>query len=218
MTHVNRKNIGNFWAVPRKGTKYLAVASHEKKDAMPLVVVLRDILKIVRNKKELQRVINEKQIQINYKEIRNTNYPICLFDIINLVSIKKNYKTLLSKNKKMIFEEISEKEAQIRPFKVMNKKMLSGNKIQLNLMHGKNIITNEKVKTGDSVILNLKDNKIVKIIPMEKGNNTFVIKGKHAGYIGKIDDIVTRGGKEIAKISSEEGKVNVWTKNIIVIE
>ena len=218
MTHVNRQNIGKFWAIPRKGTKYLALASHEKKSSMPLVVVLRDVLKIIRNKKELQRIINEKRIQINHKEIRDTNYPVGLFDIISLPSAKKNYKTLLSKHKKMIFEEISDKESESKVFKILSKKILPKNQIQFNLMHGRNVTTKEKAKTGDSVLLNLKDNKIIKIIPMEKGKNAYVIKGKHSGHVGKIDEIVSRGGKQIAKISSDEGKVNVWAKNIIVIE
>jgi small subunit ribosomal protein S4e len=218
MAHVNRQNIGNFWAIPRKGSKYLASASHDKKDSIPLVVVLRDVLKIVRNKKELQRIINEKQIQINHKEIRDTNYPVCLFDIISLISSKQNFQALLSKHKKMIFKEISNKEAETKIFRIISKKVLSGKNVQINLMHGRNIISEEKANTGDSALLNLKDNKIIKIIPMEKGQNAFVTRGKHAGYSGKIEEIVSRGGKEIAKISSEEGKTNVWTKNIIIIE
>ena len=64
MTHVNRQNIGKFWAIPRKGTKYLAVSSNEKKESIPLIVVIRDILKIIRNKKELQKSMNEKKIKI----------------------------------------------------------------------------------------------------------------------------------------------------------
>jgi len=218
MTHVNRQNIGKFWAVPRKGTKYLTVASHEKTDSIPLVVILRDVLKIIKNKRELKRLINEKQIQINYKKIRAVNYPVSLFDVINLIPAKKNYKALLSKHKKMIFEEISDKDSETKIFKITNKKILAKGKIQFNLMHGKNIITKEKAKIGDSILLSLKDNKIIKIIPMEKGKRAFVIKGKHAGHVGKIEDIVERGGKNIAKISSDEGKTNVWIKNIIIIE
>ena len=218
MAHVNRQNIGKFWAVPRKGSKYLAVSTHNQHESVPLVVVLRDILKIIINKKELKRLINEKKIQINHKEIRTTNYPVSLFDVINFVEAKKNYKATLSEHKKMIFEEISNKEAETKIFKILNKMILSGKKIQLNLMNGKNIISNEKANTGDSVLLNLKDNKIVKIIPMEKGENVFVIKGKHAGHKGKIENIMERGGKTIVKIVSDEGKVNVWIKNIIVTE
>ena len=168
--------------------------------------------------KKLQRLINEKQMQINHKEIRDTNYPVGLFDVIILPSAKKNYKAILSKHKKMVFEEVSDKEAQTKIFKIMSKKILAKGEVQFNLMHGKNITTKEKANTGDSVLLNLKDNKIVKIISMEKGNNVFVIKGKHAGNKGKIEDIMERGGKTIVKIISDEGKVNVWIKNIIVTE
>ena len=85
-------------------------------------------------------------------------------------------------------------------------------------MHGKNIISDEKVNTYDSVVINLKDGKIEKIIPMEKEKNVFVIRGKHAGHKGKIKEIMNRGGKSIAKIISDEGKVNVWIQNIIVTE
>jgi len=218
MTHLNRQNIGRFWPIPKKGTKYLAVANYNKHESIPLVVVVRDILKIVRNKKELKRLINEKRIKINHKEIRETNYPVCLFDVINLVGIKKNYKATFSEHKKMIFEEVSDKESETKIFKVINKKILSGKKVQLNLMHGKNIISKEKVNTGDSLLFNLKENKIIKIITIEKGKKIFVIKGKHTGQKGKIEDIIQRGGKTIVKMLTDKGKINVWIKNIIVVE
>ena len=56
--HIKRKNIGKFWPVPRKGTKYLAVPSHNNSESISLVVVIRDVLKLVRNKKELKRLLN----------------------------------------------------------------------------------------------------------------------------------------------------------------
>ena len=216
MAHMNRKSVGKFWSIPKKGTKYVAVASYNKYDSIPLVVVMRDILKIVRNKKELKGLLNEKQVLINHKEIRETNYPINLFDVINFAN--KNFKASLSEKKKMIFEEVSDKEAETKIFKIINKKLLRKGKIQLNLMQGKNIISDEKAKTGDSVILNLKENKIVKILSMEKGKTGFALKGKHMGSIGEIVDIMERGGKSIAKIKSKDGNINVWIKNIIVIK
>ncbi|MBR9705518.1 hypothetical protein GOV14_00635 [Candidatus Pacearchaeota archaeon] len=216
--HLKRNKIGNFWAVPRKGTKYLAVPSHNAKKSMPLVVILRDILGLVKNKKELQRILNEKQIQINHKEIRNTNYPVGLFDVINIKKIKKNYRATLSHGKKMIFEEIKDKESETKIFKVLNKTLIPGKKIQVNLNSGKNLLTKEKVKTGDSVLLNLKDSKILKVIQIKKGAKVFVFEGKHAGISGKVDDILERGGKQIVKITADHKKVNVWIKNILAIE
>ena len=218
MTHLKRQGIGKFWSIPKKGTKYLAVAQHNKENSIPLVVVMRDILKLIKNKKELKRLINEKQIAINYKEVRETNFPVGLFDIINLINIKKNYKIKLSKQNKFVFEEISDKDAETKTCKIIGKRILSKEKTQLNLHDGRNIISKEKANIGDSVVLNLKDNKIIKIIALEKGQKGFVIKGKHAGSFGKIENIMDRGGKKIAKILDEDGKINVWIKNIIAIE
>lgn len=216
--HIKRTSIGKFWPIARKGTTFLAVASHDQTNSIPLVVVLRDILSLIKNKKELKRLINEKQVKINQKDIFEENYPVNLFDVISLPAIKKNYRAFLSRKKKFIFEETSDKESQTKSFKVLSKKILRKGKIQLNLMYGRNIIVKEDIPSGSSVILNLKDNKIVKIILLEKGQNAFVFKGKHAGKSGKIENIFVRGGKKIVKITSEKERINVWTKNLILIE
>jgi len=216
--HLKRNNIPKFWPIPRKGTKYLALASHNHEESIPLVVAMRDVLNLVKNKKELQRAINEKQVIINQKTIRNLNYPIAIFDVISLPQTKKNLKASLSAKKKIIFEEITDKEAETKVFKVLDKRIIPGNKVQLNLTNGTNIISKEKANTGDSVIVNLKDKKIVKVLTMENGREVFILKGKHAGNSGKIEEIVLRGGKSIAKIISKDGKINVWTLNLIAIK
>ena len=214
MTHTNRQNIGKFWPVPRKGTKYLAVASHNHHSSIPLVVVMRDILGLVNTKKELQKAINEKKVKINGKEIREVNYPLGLFDVLSVE--KKDYQASLSSHKKMIFNEI--KGAKNKIVKIMGKKVLGKDKIQLNLMDGRNVLSKEKSKVGDSVVIGF-DGKVEKVIPMEKGKVGFVTEGKHAGHKGKIENIVERGGKNLAQIIDEDkNKVNVWVKNVIVME
>src|SRR3989344_5006984 len=116
--YVKRQNIGKFWPVARKGTKYLAVSTHNKNSSIPLVVVMRDILKLVRTKKELKNAINEKQIRINGKETRKINYPLSFFDVFSITNLKKNYRVSLD-NKKMIFEEIPDNEANKKTIKVI---------------------------------------------------------------------------------------------------
>jgi small subunit ribosomal protein S4e len=213
-----RNTIGKFWPVAKKGTKYVAAASHNQKDSIPLLVVMRDILKLVENKKELKGALNNKQITINHKEIRDTNYPVHLLDVVSIPRIKKNYKATLSPLKKMIFDEVSEKESERKPYKVIGKKILSKNIVQVNLMQGENVIMDKKSEIGDSVILNLKTREIVKIIPMKKGENVFVVKGKYSGKKGKIEEIIDEGNKKIAKINYDGDKINVWVRNILVTE
>jgi len=214
--HLNRQNIGKTWPVPRKGTKYLAVASHNKKSSIPLIVVMRDVLRLVNTKKELKKAINEKLVVVNGKEIRNVNYPVGLFDVLSVGG--KYYQTGLSVHKKMVFEEVKGIKSKI--VKIIGKKVLGKDKVQLNLMDGRNVLNSEKekVKVGDSAVVSF-DGKLEKVIGMEKGKVGFVIEGKHAGHKGKIDNIVERGGKSLAQIIDEDkNKVNVWVKNVIVME
>ena len=205
--------MGKFWPVAKKGTKYVAKSSHNNSNSVPLAVLMRDVLKLVRTTKELKKVLNEKQIKVSGKEIRDTNYPIGLFDMITAGD--KTFRVILGENKKFKMEE--SKDDGTKVIKIVGKKNLGKRGIQFNLMDGRNALSNEKANVGDSVIYNYNDVKISKIIKMDKGSEGFVIKGKHAGVKGKIVDIVEQGGKKIAVINDDKEKINVWIKNIIAM-
>jgi len=211
--HKNRYNMGKFWPVAKKGTKYVAKSSHNNSNSVPLAVLMRDVLKLVRTTKELKKVLNEKQIKVSGKEIRDTNYPIGLFDMITAGD--KTFRVILGGNKKFKMEE--SKDDGTKVIKIVGKKNLGKKGIQFNLMDGRNVLSNEKANVGDSVIYNYNDAKISKIIKMDKGSEGFVIKGKHAGVRGKIVDIVDQGGKKIAVINDDKEKINVWVKNVIAM-
>ncbi len=214
--YLKRQNIGKFWPLPRKGTKYLAVPTHNKKNSIPLIVGMREILGLVKNKKELKKILNEKKVKINEKIIRETNYPLEFFDILQLVDPNKYYKAGLGKNRKFYFEEIY-KDVNKKIIKIIGKKILKKKITQLNLMDGRNILSKEKVKIGDSVLFNFEKNKIEKIIKMEKGKKSFVFDGKYAGLEGIIEDIIESGGKKLVVIKTDR-KTNVLIKNVIAIE
>ena len=205
--------MGKFWPVAKKGTKYVAKSSHNNSNSVPLAVLMRDVLKLVRTTKELKKVLNEKQIKVSGKEIRDTNYPIGLFDMITAGD--KTFRVILGGNKKFKMEE--SKDDGTKVIKIVGKKNLGKKGIQFNLMDGRNVLSNEKANVGDSVIYNYNDAKISKIIKMDKGSEGFVIKGKHAGVRGKIVDIVEQGGKKIAVINDDKEKINVWVKNVIAM-
>jgi len=215
MPHLKRNKFEKFWPIPRKGTTYVAVASHNQKSSIPLIIVMRDIFKLVKTKKELKKAINEKQIKINGKEIREVNYPVCLFDVVSVLD--KNYKASLSEGKRFIFREVSGKEAEEKVIKVIGKKVLGKDKVQINLLDGRNVFVKDKIDVEDSVVYNFKDKKVEKVIKMEKGRTGFVFSGKHAGIKGNIEEIMERGGKKLVKIREEDVKINVWVKNVIVM-
>ena len=218
--HLKRKTIPKFWPIPKTGNKYLVTPSHEQYNSVPLLIVLRDIMRIAKTRKELNKLLNEKKVEVNRKIVQEKAYPIALFDTLSLPSIGKHYRAVLS-NKKISFKEISEKEAGTRIYKLINKTVLPNKKVQLNFGLGRNVISSEKIKMGDFAVFDIAKNKILKIIPLEKETSVTVIGGKHIGKSGKIKELVNEGGNLIARISidsGEKGELKTHIKNLFVIE
>lgn len=229
--HKNRHNMGNFWPVAKKGNKYVATSRHNVSSSIPLSVIMRDVLKLVKTTRELKKALSEKQIKISGKEIRDTNYPVGLFDIVSAGG--KDYRVLLGTNKKFKMEDAKDSDKKV--VKIIGKKNLGKKGIQFNLIDGRNVLSKEKASVGDSAIVSLKDGKISKIVKMEKGNEGYVVRGKHTGVMGKIQEIMEQGGKHIAviktsgeskdssdpktskEVSGDKEKINVWVKNVIAM-
>ena len=215
--HLKRQKAPKTWGVPRKGTAYVVRPQSDLRKGIPLLIVLRDIMKLVKNKKELKKVLHSKKILLNGKEIRNEKNSILLFDVITIVPSSENYKLILSDKGKFSVEKITEKEAEQKVSKIVNKKILKGKKIQLNLSDGRNVLSNLKCRTNDSVIIDFKENKIKKCLELKEKARALVVGGKHIGKKGTISKIDT--DKKIIELETEDkNKINVLIKHLVVVE
>ena len=151
-----------------------------------------------------------KEIFVNGKAIHDYQFPVGIFDTVTLPKMKKSYKILFSKNGKLEAKEAKETETKVN--KIVGKKILPGNKQQINLFDGTNILSKEKVKINDSVLFSLKDKKIVKIIPLKEKAEVYIINGKHLGETGTIDKI--ENNESIVQIGKKS--VNIKLNNIFV--
>jgi len=200
-----RNKISKSWPLPRKGSKY--VVSALDNSSVPLLVIMRDILKMGETKKEVKEMLKTEKIKINEKVIKNERYPLKLLDIIN---IDGKYYVFTIKNKKYNVEETKKVEEKIS--KIISKKKLKKGKIQLNFSDGFNFIS-EKGTVGDSAVISLKDKKIKEFLELKKGASVLVIKGKHIGKTGKIKEIEEKTG-----IIELDNKIKVSKENLIVIK
>ena len=215
--HLKRQEVPKSWPVYRKGTKYVVRPDSNLEAGMPLLVILRDVLKIVQNRKEARRVIFLKQILVNNKIPKDEKSPVLLFDTISLIPAKKNYRLDLSEKGKFKLREINENEINRKPAKIVNKKILKGKRIQLNLQDGRNFLSDIKCGVNDSVLVNFKEKKIEKCLPLKEASKAVVFAGKHSGKRGSIKTLDME--KKIVELETDEKeKINVLLRQIIVIE
>lgn len=212
-----RNSMPREWPVERKGTKYITLSNHSSVKSIPLLVVLRDILGIAKTKREAKYILFNEEIKVNNKIRKDEKYPVQAFDSIHIEKLGKNYKMIIE-NKKFKLVEVSDAESNKKIIKIIGKKLLGKGVLQMNLEDGQNILTKDKFSVNDSIVMNTKDNKIVKILPLKEGANIEVISGKHAGEKGKLKSInvLERGKKYLIKLKEKE--VELPIKTILVID
>lgn len=212
--HTKIQQTPRKWPVPRKGTTFIARALSNRREGIPAVVLIRDVLKIAQNKKEVKKAINSGKILLNWRKINDEKNSVSLFDVITIVPNEKNYRLVIGKNGKFAAEEA--KNPEVKTSKIINKKLLKGGKVQANLLDGSNFITDLKCSANDSAIVDLKNRKIERIVPLKDNSNAMVFEGKHAGEKGKVISIDKK--HNIVEIDVEGRKVNALIKQVIITE
>lgn len=215
MSHIKRQAIPKSWPIKRKGTAFVVKPTLGFSNSLPLLIILRDLINVAQNRKEVKKMIHMKSILINGREVRDEKEGVLLFDVITLVPSKKNYRLTVFKNEKLNVEEIKESESGTKISKIINKKVLKGKKTQLNLSDGRNFLSSIKCNVNDSVLINFKSKKIEKCLPFNENSEVIVFAGKHSGEKGKVEKINLE--RKIAEIKSEKGNINVLIKQLMVI-
>jgi small subunit ribosomal protein S4e len=216
MKHQKRNKAPKFWGVKKKGTKFVGMASHANSSGIPLVVALRDILKIAKTKKEVRYFSLNGDVKVNSKIRKDETFPLLFNDIISLEKLHKSYRVGI-KSGKFILEETDSKTADKKIVKVSGKKIIGKDKTQMNLEDGQNILTKEKFCVGDSIILNNNSGKIEKVLSLKKGAKIEVIAGKHAGEKGVLEEIKQLKREKSYLIKLEDKEVTLPLKTFLVV-
>ncbi len=214
--HLKRQAIPKNWPVPRKDTKYIVKPGSNYEKGLPVLVILRDVLKVAQNRKEVKRAIFKKNILVNGKPVKDGTRGVLLFDTITIVPAKKSFRLTIGTNGKFHMEQIDQKDAGKKIAKIVDKKILKGKKVQLNFSDGKNLLSDVKCDTNDSAVLDLSSKKIEKIIPLKEKSKVFVYSGKHAGQTGTV--MKTNDAEKTAEVKFGDRTVNVLIKQLIATE
>ncbi len=189
--HMKRLTTPTIIPVPRKGIVWIAKASpgaHPIQRSVPLVVLLRDMIKCCDTSREARRIIGERKILIDGKPARDYKIPVGLMDVISIPETKEYFRLLIDNNGKFQTMRISKDEAKWKLSRIENKTSLKKGKVQLNLHDGRNIILDKnQYSTGTVLKIELPSQKILESYDMKPGNKVYLIGGGHIGQICEIE-------------------------------
>jgi small subunit ribosomal protein S4e len=145
--------------------------------------------------REVRQVLNSGSVIINGKACKDPKLGVGVFDIVSVPGIGKHYRILKDRRGRYKSIEISPEDAKTRLAKIEGKTIVSGGRVQLNLLFGANIIADNSYKPKDSVVLSLEEGEgkkrfqILDHFPYAVGNMAMVIGGSHSGSVGRIVEI-----------------------------
>lgn len=191
---------------------------HSKDASMPLLVLMRDVLKVAETAKEIKKAVTGRMVSVDGKIRTDVAFPVGLMDYVTFAD--KKYRITVDSKARLVPVEISESEAKKKIMKVVGKNTITKGKIMIRLHNGRTMLADNNVKVGDSLVLSVPEFKIEKILKLEKGTKCLIVEGKHAGTVAKLEEIIERKGSmgSEAKLSGPEGEFITVARYLFVVD
>lgn len=190
-TRVKRQLAPTFWAIKRKESRFVLRVKpgpHPKHRAYPLGMVLRDVLKIASTMHEAERILNAGKVKVDGVVRYDANLAIGLMDVIELAT-GQAYRMVPKDSALLTSVAIEDSEKGVKLVRVTSKTIIKGKKVQYGFHDGKTLISDQKLKVGDTCVIDLPKVQVKNHVAFEKGSTALIITGENAGTVGNIEDV-----------------------------
>ncbi|MFQ6025129.1 MAG: 30S ribosomal protein S4e [Nitrosopumilaceae archaeon] len=189
---LKRQMAPTFWGINRKAHRFVVTVRpgpHSRDASIPTAVLLRDTLKIVSTLREAKSTIYRGKVKVDGVKRKSLHHGIGLMDVIELEGVSNAYR-MVPKNATLLQPiKISESEKSKKLVKITSKTTIRSGKTSVGFHDGRSLILEAKVKIGDTCLIQIPEQKILDIIPLEKGFQVIITRGVNAGKIGTIIEI-----------------------------
>ncbi|MFH1224782.1 MAG: hypothetical protein V1676_03180 [Candidatus Diapherotrites archaeon] len=218
-----RLSVAKARFLPRKSSVWairVRAGPHSKASSVPAGFVLREILGVCRTLGEAKMILNKGEMKINGKVRKSHGFAVGLFDIVELKSSNKRYRVMFDGKRRIVLGEINAKGKLEGIAKVTGKGNVKGGKVQLHTSSGITLLAGKHdAKVGDSIKLEMPENKISGIYSMKEGNTAYITGGTHTGVIAKITKVVegTMARGKLVSLEAKGSEFGTAEKNVFVI-
>ncbi|MEK9651946.1 MAG: 30S ribosomal protein S4e [Poseidonia sp.] len=193
--HLKRLAMPRSWPLPRKTTVWVTRPSpgaHSLELCMPITLVVRDVLGMAKTAREVRFILHNELAQVDGRVVKDTRRGVGLMDVLSVGD--EHFRCVLDHNGRLRYRPISAAEASWKVCRIEGKTTIKGGQTQLNLHDGRNIIVDDPqaYNTGDSLKLNLPDQKILEHIRFGEGTRCFLIGGAHVGSTAEVKEYITK--------------------------
>jgi small subunit ribosomal protein S4e len=208
---LKRRAAPRAWHIPRKGTKWVqrpAPGPHAQDQSIPLVLVLRDTLRIVRSSREAGILVRSSAVRVDGKVIADLDRGLGLMDTLSLASpLDAHYRVIKDRRGKLVLVSIPSPEAGLKLGRVRFKHTVPTGKVEVTLHDGRNLLVaaSTPYRVGDSVKLEVPSQKVVDHLKLAPGALAYVSGGSHVGQLARVEKVEVRNSSQPNLVHFAEG-------------
>ncbi len=191
--HQKRLSAPIAWPVERKTETFTVKvgASPHGEAGVPLLIVLRDVLGYVDNRKEARYALSSGRVLINGEPVDDEERPVGMFDILAFEEREEFYRVFPEVGGRLALTPIEADAADSKLGKIAGKNQIPGGRTQLQFHDGETLLVDDErtYSPGDSAVIDNESGEIVAHFVYEEGALVTAVSGSHAGEIGEIEEI-----------------------------
>jgi len=194
--HLKRKPAPKMWTIHRKEAVWTVMPKpgpHSLSRSLPLVLIVRDMLKFAKTSKEAKNIISQEKIMVDGKVRRDERFLVGLMDVISILDAEKSYRVLPSR-KGLFLHPIDSGEAALKLCRIEDKTVVKGGHVHLDLHDGTSSLirvdnpqaSGDVYQTLDVLKLSVPDRELIGHTKLTVGAPAIIIGGKNIGKYGKV--------------------------------
>lgn len=208
-SHLKRVSVPKTWNLPRKLYTFIVRPSGYLESALPVAVILKEILGLAKTRAEAKKIVNSGAVSLDGSAIKNDRLPVGLMSVISVGG--KDYRMLLNSRGKLFLKALSTKESSIKLCKIISKTTLKGNKLQIGFHDGRTMLTEKKdMKLNDTIAFKLPEFTIHSHLKLEKNAKAYLTGGSSVGKTGTVESVSGFVTLKLDGKTIEAGKENIF--------
>jgi len=160
---------------------------HKQRECLPLVLLLRNRLKLALTYKEAKNILMQRQLKVDGKVRTDVKFPTGFMDTIAIEKTNQYFRLLFDVKGRFVLHRITAPEANVKLCRV--RQVATGAKgIPHIVTHDGRTIRypHPDIKVYDTVKVNIVANKVVGHCKFDSGNICMITGGKNVGRVGII--------------------------------
>jgi len=210
--HLKRLRAPKSWLLDKTGGVFAPRPSsgpHKIRECLPMVILIRNRLKYALNYEEARKITMQRLIKVDHRIRTDPKFPIGIMDVVQIDKVGENFRMLYDVKGRFLCHRITAEEAKFKLCKI-TKKMTGPKGVPMVVTSDGRTIRypDPMVRLNDTIVYDMKENKIKDFMSLEPGNLSMVTGGCNLGRIGVI---VARdhhaGGFDIVRVKDAVGNV-----------